>query len=115
MATDIEIRPLRYNTVAASQTAQVLKKQADTVAGTIAGTGAREDILESLLIIPATTSPGAVAILDGTTSINVFPGGAGSVLTLIPFLVPIGARSINGPWSVTTGANVSVVASGRFT
>lgn len=115
MANEVELRPLRYNTVAASQTAQVLVKQADTVAGATAGVGAKGDILETLLIVPASLSPGAVAILDGATSINVFAGGTASVGDLKPFLVVVGARSINGPWAVTTGANVSVVALGRLT
>ena len=34
--------------------------------------------------------------------------------SLIPFTIPIGANSQDGPWSITTGANVSVVAFGRF-
>lgn len=114
MANEVEIRPLRYNTVAASQTAKKLAGPAPTGSqGT--GTGAVGDILESLLIIPATTSPDAVAILDGATSINVFAGGASSVSDLKPFHVYVGARSLNGAWSITTGANVSVVANGRFT
>lgn len=92
-----------YETVAASQTAQVL--------GATGGTG---DYLAGLLIVPATTSPGAVSVLDNATSITVFAGGASSVSTLIPFFVPIGAKSVSGAWKVTTGANVSVVAVGDF-
>lgn len=115
MSNEVEIRPLPYNTVAASQTAQPLVKPADTVAGTAVGKGAKGDILETLLVTPASTSPGAISILDGSASITVFAGGAGSVADLKPFTVYVGARSINGPWSVTTGASVSVVASGRFT
>lgn len=95
--------PTDYETVAAGQTAQVL--------GTA---GAAGDYLDHLLIVPATTSPGAVTILDNATSITVFAGGASSVSTLIPFAVPIGAKSVSGAWKVTTGANVSVVAVGEF-
>lgn len=93
-----------YETVAASQTAQVL--------GT---TGAIGDYLSGLLIIPGTTSPDAVVILDGSTSITVFAGGASSVGSLVSFFVPIGAASVSGAWKVTTGANVSVLATGNFT
>ncbi len=92
-----------YETVAASQTAQVL--------GTAGATG---DLLSGLLVIPATTSPGNVIILDSSTSITVFAGGSSSVSNLVPFFIPIGAISVNGPWKVTTGSNVSVVASGNF-
>lgn len=94
----------QYETVAASQTAQVL-----------GATGATGDVLDGLLIIPATTSPGLVTILDGSTSIPVFVGGASSVSTLIPFYVPVGLKSVSGPWKVTTGANVSVLPAGAFT
>lgn len=93
-----------YETVAASQTAQ-----------TLGITGAFGDYLAGLLIVPATTSPGNVIILDNATSITVFTGGASSILSLHPFFVPIGAKSVSGPWKVTTGANVSVMAIGNFT
>ena len=115
MAQEVEVRPLRYNTVAASVTAQKLVGAVDaSVRGT--GGGSIDDILESLLIIPGTAAAGTVTILDGSTSISVFAGGGTTALpTLAPFLVPIGARSQNGAWAVTTGANVTVIACGRFT
>ncbi len=94
-----------YETVAASQTAQVLGP-----------TGATGDFLAGLLIVPATTSPGAVSIKDGSGSaITVFAGGASSVSNLVPFFVYIGANSTAGAWSVTTGTNVSVIGVGSFT
>jgi hypothetical protein len=94
----------QYETVAASQTDQVL--------GTV---GAIGDSLDVLIIVPATTSPGAVQIQDGAGSeITVFAGGATSVASLAPISVAIGAMSRAGAWSVTTGANVSVIAIGRF-
>lgn len=98
------IVPGNYETVAASATGQVL-----------GGTGATGDYLQGLLVVPATTSPGNVLVLDNATSITVFAGGASSVGTLIPFFIPIGAYSVSGAWKVTTGTNVSVVAIGRFT
>lgn len=99
------LRGTNYETVAASQSDQVL-----------GATGAAGDLLESLLVIPASLSPGAVQIKDGSgAAITVFAGGSDSVTTLHPFAVPLGIRSASGAWSVTTGANVSVVASGAFT
>jgi hypothetical protein len=94
-----------YETVAASQTAQVI--------GTgNTGTG---QFLSHLIIVPATTSPGAVSITDGSGSaISVFAGGADSISALYPAAVPLGLNSISGAWKVTTGANVSVIAVGDF-
>lgn len=93
-----------YETVAASQTAQVL-----------GATGAAGDYIAGLLVIPASTSPGNVLLLDNATSITVFAGGAASVSNLVPFFIPLGAVSASGAWKVTTGADVTVVAVGRFT
>lgn len=93
-----------YETVAASQTAQVL-----------GATGATGDYLAGVLVIPATTSPGAVTLLDNATSITIFTGGASSVSNLVPFMIPIGAASASGAWKLTTGANVSCIGIGKFT
>lgn len=88
-----------YETVAASQTAQVL-----------GGTGATGDYLDKLVISVATAASGTVTLLDGATSIVITaantPIGVYSVL--------IGARSVTGPWKVTTGAGATVIAVGRF-
>lgn len=96
---------VEYETVAASQTDQV-----------IGATGAIGDLLAGLLIVPATTSPGAVSIKDGAGSaITVFTGGASSVSGLVPFFVPLGIKATGAGWKVTTGANVSAIAVGDFT
>lgn len=92
-----------YELVAASQTDQVL-----------GSSGEVGDILAGLLVIPQTTSPGAISIKDGSQSITVFAGGADSIQTLHPFTIPLGLRSALGGWSITTGANLSLVASGEF-
>lgn len=93
-----------YEPVAAGSGAQVL-----------GGAGAAGDLLVGLLIVPTTTSPGAVSIKDGSlASFTVFPGGANSVSNLVPFSVVIEAKSVDGPWQITTGANVSVFATGSF-
>lgn len=94
-----------YETVAASQTDQAL-----------GATGATGDYLSGLLVVPATTSPGAVSIKDGSgSSITVFTGGASSVSNLVPFFIPLGLKSGSGAWKVTTGTNVSVLGCGNFT
>jgi hypothetical protein len=91
-----------YETVAASQTAQV-----------IGATGAAGDYLKGLLVIPATTGAGLVTILDNAISIPVYISG--TLVDLKPFFIPLELISVSGAWKVTTGANVSVIAIGKFT
>lgn len=95
--------PSQYETVAASQTAQALGP-----------TGGAGDFIEALIIVPASVSPGVVTLLDNAISINILPGGASSLTELKPIYVPLGLISVSGAWKVTTGANVSVIAIGRF-
>lgn len=90
-----------YKSVAASQTAS-----------TLGATGNKDDFLSHVLITPASTSPGAVTIVDGAVSTVIFAGGASSVPDLKPFIVPILANAATGPWQITTGANVSALAVG---
>lgn len=97
-----------YNTIAASQTAQVLSA---TSGG---GTGTTGDYLSHCVVIPTSTSPGVVTILDNSTTIYGFPGGASSLSNLVPFAIPVGALSVSGGWKITTGANLSVVCVGKF-
>lgn len=95
---------VEYETVAASQTAQSL-----------GATGATGDLINGILVIPATTSPGNVLLLDNATSITVFAGGSDSVSNLVPFFIPLGIKSVSGAWKITTGANVSCIGVGDFT
>lgn len=90
-----------YETVAASATGQVL--------GLV---GAQGDFIQRLIIRPATTSPGLVTIIDGSTSIPIMVAGT---TTIAPIVVELGMYSVSGAWSVTTGTNVSVIAVGTFT
>jgi len=92
-----------YEWVAASQTNQALGP-GDSLAG---------DVLEKLVIVPETTAAGTVWIHDGSgLSQRVFI--TGTLADLSPIVVEIGARSVSGDWSVTTGANVHVLGVGRF-
>jgi len=102
----IFVNSTQYQAVAASQSAVALGP----------GGGGTGDYLSHVTIVPASTSPGAVTITDGGGSaITLFAGGASSVSSLVPFQVAIGAKSTGGPWKITTGAAVSVVAMGQFT
>lgn len=102
MATEVKLDGSEYETVAAGASDQVL--------GT---TGATGDVLQSLLIVPATTGAGTVSIKDGSGSaINVFV--AGTLADLTPILIPLNIKSTSGAWKVTTGSNVSVIATGLF-
>ena len=93
-----------FESVAASQTSQML-----------GATGAAGDFLARVVIVPASLSPGAVSVSDGATSVPLLPGGLNSVAVLVPIVVDLGLRAVAGGWRVTTGANVSVLAVGRFT
>jgi hypothetical protein len=93
-----------YETVAASQTAQVM--------GTAGATG---DFISGILIIPAVAAAGVVTLLDGATSIPIYVGGAVTALSnLMPVYVPLNLFSVSGPWKITTGASVSCIVSGSF-
>lgn len=91
-----------YETVAASQTAQVL-----------GGAGAAGDYLHRLIVSVVTVATGSITLLDGATSIVILTGAA----TLVPgvYSVEIGLASANGPWKITTGAGATVIAVGIFT
>lgn len=91
-----------YETVAASQTGQILGLK-----------GQAGDYVEKLVIVPGTTGPGLVTLIDGSTSIPIMV--TGGTTTLVPIVVELGLYSVTGAWSITTGSNVSVIAIGRFT
>lgn len=94
-----------YETVAASQTGQVL-----------GGSGAIGDYLARIIITPALAACGVVTVLDNATPIISFAGGATTALTdLLPKTIEIGAKSASGAWKITTGASVAVVGIGNFT
>ncbi len=103
-AASLSITPagLEYETVAASQTDQVL-----------GATGAAGDYLSHIVIQPATTGAGTCTIKDGTTVIFTFT--TGTLPGLAPITVPFGIFSVNGAFKVTTGANVAIIGIGDFT
>jgi len=91
-----------YETVAASQTAQVL-----------GGAGAKGDYLHRLIISVNTAATASVTIIDGSTSIAVLTGSA----TVVPgvYSIEMNMAAATGPWKVTTGAGATVIAVGIFT
>lgn len=94
-----------YETVAASASTQAL-----------GASGAPGDYLEAVLLVPATTSPGAVSIKDGSNgAITIFTGGTDSVNNLAPIYVPLAIKSVQGAWQITTGSNISAIGIGNFT
>ena len=96
-----------YEYVAASQTTQVIGPQSTTSSRSVG------DILDKVIIVPATTAAGTVSIKDGgDTAQNIFV--TGTLSDLKPHVVYLGVRSRTGAWQITTGANVSVIAVGRF-
>lgn len=97
-----DVSNAEYETVAASQTAQVL-----------GSTGAIGDYLGRLVITPAAVAVGVVTLLDGVISIPIL--AAGTLPTIAPFFIDIGAKSVSGAWKVTTGLSVSVIGIGNFT
>lgn len=91
-----------YETVAASQTDQVL-----------GSAGATGDLLETIIVTVSTS---------GATGIASLKDGAGSSIPLVAASTPIGvysiaigAKSSGGAWKVTTGAAATAIAVGRFT
>jgi hypothetical protein len=102
MAMEAEGERLQYETVAAGQTAQVL-----------GGNGAVGDYLSHVVFQPAAVGAATSTIIDGTTVVYTVTGGTLSDLRSI--IIPVGARSLNGPWKITTGANMAALACGKFT
>jgi hypothetical protein len=89
-----------YETVAASQTAQVL--------GVTGGVG---DTLMRVIVTVNISLTGTVALLDGATS---YPLVAASTPIGV-YTIEINAVSVNGAWKITTGAGATVLAVGNFT
>jgi hypothetical protein len=89
-----------YETVAASQTAQVL-----------GGTGAVGDYLHRLVVTVTATATSTLTLLDNSTSIVTMAANT----PVGVYSIEINAASALGPWKVTTGAGVTVMAVGFFT
>jgi len=89
----------QYETVAASQTAQVL-----------GGTGAIGDYLHRVIVVVNTAATSTVTILDNATTVFTMP----AVTPVGVYSLEVNAVSASGSWRVTTGAGVTVAAVGIF-
>ena len=90
----------QYETVAVSQTGQVL-----------GGTGATGDYVQRLIINTITVATAGVTLIDGSTSIVIQTAASGVIGVQS---VEIGVASVTGAWKITTGAGATVVAVGIF-
>ena len=88
-----------YETVAASQTAQVLGV-----------TGAAGDTLMRLIITVGTAATSTVALLDNATSYAIMAANT----PIGVYTIEINAVSVSGAWKITTGAGATVLAVGNF-
>ena len=91
----------QYETVAASQTTQML-----------GGSGAAGDYLHRLIVTVNTAATSTVTLTDGVTAIPVVPANVGSGVGVLD--IELNMASLTSGWKVTTGAGVSVVAVGLF-
>jgi hypothetical protein len=89
-----------YETVPVSSTATVL--------GT---TGAKGDIVKSLVITVSTAATSTVALIDNATSYSIMAANT----PIGVYTIPLDAQSVSGAWKITTGAGASVLATGQFT
>ena len=92
----------QYEHVPASSTAQVL-----------GGTGAIGDYIHRLVCTVTTAATGNVIILDGSGfSHTILPASPGTGIN--NYNIEVNAISRLGPWKITTGAGVEVLAIGIF-
>lgn len=93
--------PYEYETVAASQTDQVM-----------GATGAANDYLESVIVSVNTAATGTCSVKDGAgAAIPLTP--ANSAINCYQFW--FGTLSRSGGWSITTGAGATAIGVGKFT
>ncbi len=107
MASAIAMRTIKYETVAASQTAQVL--------GAAGAAGDR--ILKLIVTVTTSGANGTCSLIDNT-------GGSAVTIALIPASTPLGVHVIDfgpggiastvGGWKVTTGSAATALAIGQF-
>ena len=89
-----------YETVAPSQTAQAL-----------GATGAKGDIVKTLVITVSTAATSTVALIDNATSYSIMAANT----PIGVYTIQLDAQSVSGAWKITTGAGASVFAVGQFT
>lgn len=88
-----------YETVAASQTAQVL-----------GGVGAAGDYLHRIVVTVSTAATSTVSVIDGATTVLSIPANT----PVGVYSLDLNLNAVTGPWKVTTGAGAAVLAVGLF-
>jgi hypothetical protein len=97
----------KYTKVVAGQTTANISTAGDGVPG--------RDYISHLIITAASTAaPGAVTLLDGTTSLCVHSFQAATFGSLVETVIIDAVASSTKGFNITTGTSVSVVAVGRF-
>ena len=100
---DVVAPPSMYQLVPASSSATALKTS----------TGSLADYIENLIVVVATAATAQVQLTDGTGSaFTVFPNSPGGGVGT--YVLKLQIKSNSGTWKVTTGAGVSVIATGSF-
>lgn len=95
--------PSNYQVVAPSSSNVVLKT----------ANGGTADYIENLVCVVTTATTSQVQIKDGAGSaITVFPNSPGGGIGT--YVIRLAMKSNSGSWQVTTGAGVSVIATGAF-
>jgi hypothetical protein len=89
----------QYETVAASQTNQVL-----------GGTGATGDYIHRVIISVNTAVSGTVTLSDSTGTITLSPANT----PIGVYSVELNMASVSGGWNITTGAGANCTAAGIF-
>ena len=89
-----------YETVAASQTAQVL-----------GGAGAAGDYLHRIVVTVTATGTSTLSVIDGSTTILTMAANT----PVGVYSLELGLAAATGPWKITTGAGATVLAVGLFT
>lgn len=98
----------------------MVRKQvvAPSATNTRIGPAAAGSWVGMIVLVPVTTSPGAVTMKDGSagTDVTIFAGGSNSVLDLSPRgAPPFGYGSETTGIFITTGANVRAFVYGNWT
>ncbi len=99
LTSPVQIGGTEYETVAASQTNQVL-----------GGTGAKGDFISRVIVTVVTAATSTVTLTDGTTGIAIMTANT----AIGCYSIELGMRAATGPWKITTGAGVTVIAVGQF-
>ncbi|KVC81395.1 hypothetical protein WI75_08570 [Burkholderia ubonensis] len=75
--------------------------------------GSIADYIENLVCVVSTAATSQVQLQDGSgAAFTVFPNSPGGGIGT--YVIRVAMKSNSGSWKVTTGAGVSVIATGAF-